>query len=45
MLGDRIYYVTEDGRVHAAELPCGARTKFKLRATAPLQVPERPELR
>lgn len=39
-LGDRIYYVAEDGRVHAAELPCGARTKLEVRASAPLQVPE-----
>ena len=39
-LGDRVYYVAEDGRVHAAELPCGARTKFEVLASAPLQVPE-----
>ena len=41
-LGDRVYYVAEDGRVHGAELPCGARTKFEVRASAPLQVPELP---
>lgn len=39
-LGDRIYYVAEDGRIHATELPCGARTTFEVRASAPLQVPE-----
>jgi hypothetical protein len=39
-LGDRIYYVSEDGRVHAADLPCGTRTKFEVRASAALQVPE-----
>ena len=39
-LGDRVYYVAEDGRVHGADLPCGARTTFEVRASAPLQVPE-----
>lgn len=39
-LGDRIYYVAKDGRVRAAELPCGARVTFEVRASAPLRVSE-----
>lgn len=43
-LGDRVYYVADDGHVHAAELPCGARVKFDVRALPPLKVPELPPL-
>jgi hypothetical protein len=31
-LGDRIYYSADDGRVHAADLPCGARAAFDVLA-------------
>ncbi len=33
-LGDRVYYVADDGRVHAADLPCGARAVFDVVAPA-----------
>jgi hypothetical protein len=33
-LGDRVYYVADDGRVHAADLPCGARAVFDVLAPA-----------
>lgn len=31
-LGDRVYYVLEDGRIRAADLPCGARAVFRVLA-------------
>lgn len=33
-LGDHVYYVADDGRVHAADLPCGARAVFDVLAPA-----------
>ena len=33
-LGDRVYYAAADGRVHAADLPCGARASFDVLAPA-----------
>jgi hypothetical protein len=33
-LGDRVYYVADDGRVHAADLPCGGRAVFDVLAPA-----------
>lgn len=39
-LGDRVYYASDDGRVHAAELPCGARASFEVRPSGRLRVSE-----
>lgn len=41
-LGDRVYYVTDDGHVRAADLPCGARARFEVATVGRLQVPELP---
>ncbi len=41
-LGDRVYYATDDGRVRAADLPCGARARFEVATVGRLQVPELP---
>lgn len=44
-LGDRVYYVLEDGSVHAAELPCGARAVFGVLAPSHPAMRERPDFR